>query len=265
MGAASTPVIADVRVFISHSHDDVRVAKQLVQVIKTSLDTPRGAIRASSVPGSKLPLGSMPAQQLRGELGNAEFVLALITPNSLRSPWVLFELGAAWVSGRHTIPLLLGNVEDRVAEMPEPLRNPLAGRLDDSSVLHRLIDQLTGVLAWERTSAEEADSAIEELVAVARDHRFPETVLDEIGGSFTAKLNAIGSTQREILAEIVRRYRAGETKVHQDHFGSVKPSNYYRLEALRLLGFVTKEPDAHGQHFWSLAEDYRREARIQRI
>jgi hypothetical protein len=245
MGVGKMPIMATIGIFISHSHSDVSLAKHLVQVIKTSLDTPKGAIRASSVPGAKLPLGSMPAQQLRGELATAEFVLALITPSSLRSPWVLFELGAAWAGGRQTIPLLLGNVEDRVAEMPEPLRNPLSGKLDDSSVLHRLIDQLAGVLHWERTSAEEADSAIEDFVAVAREHKFPWTPLDEIGASFTAKLAGLSPTQSQILQFITRRSWSQqifpEAQLGQELQKS-KPELFYRLETLRLLEAVVTIP-----------------------
>lgn len=259
--------MSSVRLFISHSHDDVKIAKQLVQVIKTSLDTPKGAIRASSVPGSKLPLGSMPAQQLRGELADAEFVLALVTPNSLRSPWVLFELGAAWASGRHTIPLLLGNVEDRLTTMPEPLRNPLSGRLDDSGVLHRLVDQLAGVLGWERTSAEEADSAIGEFVAVARDHRFARTPLDEVGDAFIAKRAALSSTQNDIL-ELLTRHAMSRPSMTEDRLSQKldKPQAelFYRLEVLRLLGFVQNQRDDEGGSEWSLSSEYRKAAGIGR-
>jgi len=57
--------------------------------------------------------------KLRRTLRNSDGYLVLITPNALRSTWVLIELGGAWVSGIPLYPLLSGT---SVKNLPDPLR-----------------------------------------------------------------------------------------------------------------------------------------------
>ena len=185
---------------------DVRLAEQLVRVIK---DLARRSERAPSVPRqcpapSSLS-ASMPARSACGASSlAAEFVLALITPNSLRSPWVLFELGAAWAGWTPDDPAAAGRSSRRpVSPRCRSLcAIPVSGEpRPQLGLLHRLVDQLA-VLRWARAPGEEVDSAIEDLVALAKEQRFAPTLLDEIGSSFMAKSAAIGDTQRQYPGQL---------------------------------------------------------------
>ena len=135
-----------IRLFVSHAHRDRDIAERLVDVLRSNLMVPEGALRCTSVPGYKLDLGTMAAPQLRRELGSASGVIALLTPNSVSKDWVLFELGAAWVNAGVAIPLLAGGLED--IDIPGPLRGAAGGQMDSSPTLDHLIDQLATRLGW---------------------------------------------------------------------------------------------------------------------
>ena len=76
-------------------------------------------IRCSSVEGYGLPGGVSTEEQLREDVNRTKVVVALITPNSLLSLYVMFELGARWGAKLPLVPLLAG-VE------PNELKEPLA-------------------------------------------------------------------------------------------------------------------------------------------
>src|SRR3954454_3086519 len=97
-----------IRLFISHAHRDVDIAQRLVTALDEAMAVPNGAIRCTSLPGYKLDLGAMPPDVLRKELASADCVVAILTPYSLASQWVLFELGATWSQAKQVIPLLGG-------------------------------------------------------------------------------------------------------------------------------------------------------------
>jgi hypothetical protein len=140
------PATGSVKLFVSHAHEDVDIAMELVTAIDLALDVPDGAIRCTSVPGYKLDFGSMPGDQLRQELASAQCVIAILTPRSIASHWVMFELGATWSRAKQVIPLLGGGLEDR--DIPGPLRGVAGGQLGDPSTFDQFLDQVTGTLGW---------------------------------------------------------------------------------------------------------------------
>jgi hypothetical protein len=94
------------RIFVSHSHSDVEIAKKLIEVIETGLKIPEHAIRCTSVPGYRLEGGDDAPEVLRRNLRESSVVLGLLTRSSLDSECVLMELGAAWALEKLAIPLL---------------------------------------------------------------------------------------------------------------------------------------------------------------
>jgi hypothetical protein len=150
-----------VRLFISHAHRDSDVAMRLVGAFDLAMEVPAGAIRCTSVPGYKLDLGSMAPDALRRELATAEAVVGILTPVSLASQWVLFELGATWLQAKHAILLLGGGLRDE--DVPGPLRGIVAGRLDDTTTLYQLLDQLKRALGWPERNMVAAHSKLAEL------------------------------------------------------------------------------------------------------
>jgi hypothetical protein len=260
--ARRTPKI---RLFISHAHADADVASELVDVITSNLEVPGGELRCTSLPGYQLDLGAMAPDILRRELGSARCVIALLTPNSLGNDWVLFELGATWANTGASIPLLAGGPQDK--DIPGPLRGAAGGQLTAPATIDRLLDQLARVLGWTPRSG---------LVASNRRHAFVDYIKrktfashpaqTELKAGFAAKRAKIGQKQGLLLDQLTNKSR-GRPYLSLDEIANKFSANgnelYYRLEQLRLLGFVTKvelgESDGDPVFGWTLSDNYRRD------
>ena len=105
-------------VFISHSSKDAALAMAIVELLKTGLGLLANQIRCSSVDGNRLPVGVNSESKLREEVNAASVVVGLITPNSLSSSFVMFELGARWGANLFVAPILAGV---RAGELSGPL------------------------------------------------------------------------------------------------------------------------------------------------
>jgi nucleoside 2-deoxyribosyltransferase len=88
------------RFFISHAAVDNILARKIRNLLKTSFD-------ANVSTSEDLSAGEDWESQLRRELSESDYVVALLTPQSVRSTVVLHDLGAAWALGKPMIPLIL--------------------------------------------------------------------------------------------------------------------------------------------------------------
>lgn len=100
------------RVFISHSSGDLVFARKLSNLLS------RGA-NVQVFTTEDLSAGEKWETKLRHELASADVVLALLTPNSVDSKWVLHEVGAAWALEKPIIPVITRR--DVLNKMPVPL------------------------------------------------------------------------------------------------------------------------------------------------
>jgi hypothetical protein len=107
-----------IMVFVSHSSRDETLAKTLIDLLRPALGLSVTQIRCSSVDGYRLPVGVNTESKLHEEVNVAKVVVGLITPSSLASHFVMFELGARWCGKLFMAPLLVG-----VA--PSDLKGPL--------------------------------------------------------------------------------------------------------------------------------------------
>jgi TIR domain-containing protein len=93
-------------IFISHSEQDAELAKRLITLIRAAFNLPANTIRCTSVDGYRLQIGLPVQEKLRLEIEEAKVFITLLTPNSLNSHWVTFEIGGRWTTGRPLLPLL---------------------------------------------------------------------------------------------------------------------------------------------------------------
>ncbi|HYW39699.1 MAG TPA: TIR domain-containing protein [Terriglobales bacterium] len=105
-------------VFISHSSKDEALALALVELLRAGLGLLANQIRCSSVDGYRLPVGVNSERKLREEVNAAKVAIGLITPSSLSSYFVMFELGARWGADLFLAPLLAGV---KASELKGPL------------------------------------------------------------------------------------------------------------------------------------------------
>lgn len=87
------------RVFISYSSDDRWFANLLVDRLAKHPDVSVFATQNLSAAGDW-------RQRLKQELLKASAFVVLLSPRSVKSNWVLYELGAAWALGKPIIVVL---------------------------------------------------------------------------------------------------------------------------------------------------------------
>ena len=149
------------KVFISHSSRDVVVVEFLIDLLQKALNLKSSDIRCTSVDGYRMPGGASVDATLQAEVHNAELLIGVITPISLKSAYVMFELGARWGAGKRMIPLLASGAT------PNHLGGPLAGlnALDASQIgqLYQLLEEAAQHLSVDLEKASTYAAAVEEL------------------------------------------------------------------------------------------------------
>jgi TIR domain len=136
---AEAPSHQGLLVFISHSSQDAVLAEALIDLLKAATGLTANQIRCSSVDGYRLPVGVNSEATLRAEVNAAGVAVGLITPNSLFSYFVMFELGARWGAELFLAPLLAG-VEARELKAPLSLLNALSAHSE--SQLYQLVENI---------------------------------------------------------------------------------------------------------------------------
>src|SRR5262245_43205966 len=99
------------RVFVSHGSDDTYIVhRHLQQDIEKS-----GAL--VFVDAGALQYGDDFRNIILEELGRCDELLVLLTPSSIRRPWVLAEIGAAVIRGKRVVAVRYGPSEKRLQEL----------------------------------------------------------------------------------------------------------------------------------------------------
>lgn len=102
--------------FISFIHEDACVATPLAAFLKKN-----GHKVFLTADEWTLYAGEVWLDRIRKELDEADIVLALFSQKSVSRPWIHFEAGAAWLSGKLMVPVCIGSFH------VEDLRIPYSG------------------------------------------------------------------------------------------------------------------------------------------
>ena len=90
------------KIFLSYSHDDVAVARELL-----------ASLADTSISGwmdqADIASGEAISRKVRESIHQASVVLVLVTARSIGSNWVQFEVGAAWGMGKRVIPVIFSD------------------------------------------------------------------------------------------------------------------------------------------------------------
>jgi hypothetical protein len=139
---------ASPRIFISHRHKDQAIAAALTETIRAALDVKPTEIRCTSVQPYRLAFGKNTGDRLRDEIGRAQVVLGILSPDTSQSSYVMFELGAAWAQRIYTCPLLSKGAEYQ--HIPGPIFDLAPARLWEASDCHQLLGNLEAELSLSR-------------------------------------------------------------------------------------------------------------------
>src|SRR5262249_16918824 len=138
--------------------------KQMVDLLARTMKISAEEIRCTSVPGCDLSGGDPSAEVLRKNLQDCEVVVGLITPKSLSSSFVLFELGATCGLGKRLIPFLGPDCDPGI--MRAPLRDLHAYRWRSRTDWEKLIDNLCTWLKVDKQKVSFYSPMIDEIIKV---------------------------------------------------------------------------------------------------
>ena len=152
------------KIFISHCSNDVKLAGQLIELMLSALRLEPEDIRCTSVDGFRMKGGVDSDETLRKEVLEAPVFIGLISQDSIKSIYVLFELGARWGAKLKLVPLLAPGLS------PSALEGPLSGlnalSCSSRSQLHQLMGEISEILGVEKTNPEIYEKYIDRIKSI---------------------------------------------------------------------------------------------------
>jgi hypothetical protein len=106
-------------VFISFIHEEERVAIAVQAMLREKLDREHRVFLSADT--WQIRAGEIWLDRLREELDDARVAVLLLSPSSIIRPWVNFEAGAAWLTGKAIIPVCFGGLLKE--QLPKPYSN----------------------------------------------------------------------------------------------------------------------------------------------
>jgi len=230
-------------VFVSHSAKDEKLAGALVTLLRSALNIPANEIRCTSVNGYRLPVGADTEERLRQEVNEAKVLVGLITPSSMASAYVMFELGARWGVKLPLAPLLGAGAGTELLRGPLGSLNAL--KCEDVSQLHQFINNLATYLNIHAPSpADVYQSSLDEVIRISKEARPPTMVSPVVMPTASSNAQLIPSVPQ------LRELDEQEIKVikfvaHRNNSGVIKDSvsqelNIHILKADQLLSRLEK-------------------------
>jgi hypothetical protein len=152
--------------FISHSHKDQALADRLINFFVEGVGVEKKEVRCTSSVLTGLNAGSHINDSLRKDLKKCRYFVPLVTANSIKSQFVMFEIGAAWVMEKEIIPFFAGELEK--SQLPTLLSSFLHQDTRDVEGLIKLAEYLSTEIFYksDRPSASEIASAAARLAGI---------------------------------------------------------------------------------------------------
>jgi hypothetical protein len=211
-----------IRIFISHSSEDVAFAAAIVELLRAALNVPAMAIRCTSVEGYQLPGGADVDSQLRREVSEAEAFVGILSSGSLRSTYVLFELGARWGIERHLLPVLAPATP--AAALTGPLARLNALRGENAEHLYKLVEEVGAAIGVTPESTAVYRRYIEALaesamgVALPRDQRPIPSTITHGTNQGSDDVRSLDALRRRVIGLGLTEHDADNTTVFLDNY-----------------------------------------------
>jgi hypothetical protein len=135
-------------IFISHRHKDKPVVEALTALLEQAFNVGRNELRCTSVQPYMLTPGERTSELLRKEIGAAELVIGVLSPDTSESNYVLCELGASWGRDVPTFPLLVRGAT--YADIPSPLNERHSLSLETEENCLQLVDYIASKTSLRR-------------------------------------------------------------------------------------------------------------------
>jgi hypothetical protein len=159
----TTHEIQKPKLFISHSTTDSEFANAVKQEIDKAFANGVDVFSTSS-PGT-IPVGADWLKDIETKLNTTEAIIIIVTPVSIESPWVWFELGATWLKGREghckIYPLCAPEIE--LGNLPSPLDRLQALSMGKATDLKLLFEALIQQFGFGKISSFKAANIIKRI------------------------------------------------------------------------------------------------------
>ena len=155
-----------------------------------------------SLPGHQLPFGTSISEQLKRDLNQTTGLISLITQDSLRSTWVLFELGSAWSTNKLIIPIL--GPELTYDDLPGPLKDFPGVSIEDENPSYRMTDMVNQLASSLKLSQEinpRKDAKLNQFITKFK--------------SWKSQLNQADSLQKELIQQLQEELKDQELLINQ--------------------------------------------------
>jgi hypothetical protein len=153
------------KIFISHSKRDKKLMQALTDLLKAAFRLPTKDILCTSIAGHKLAGGADTEEELLALLRDANLLIGVLTPASLASSYVLFELGARWGLKKPLISLVACGTKMR--DIKEPLKSKNALNASDQDDVHQLIEDIAKCLGQKSEPPSAYNTKVRQLVLAA--------------------------------------------------------------------------------------------------
>jgi hypothetical protein len=220
-----------IAVFVSHSSKDKRLAAALVDLLRTAVGLTEKEIRCTSVDGYRFEVGAETDAQLKKEVKGSKVFIGLITPASIQSAYVLFELGARWGADLHLAPILASGADSDF--LRGPLRGLNALNATSEAEMHQLISDIVSRLGRQSASPAVYGNMLKAFVAAAslesstkelagpstlrppkatppsrdRSQNIPKEVADQIRQRAAKQFPTDFSTQKFVIESEIKAWR----------------------------------------------------------
>ena len=155
------------RVFISHyANADKEIAAKLKEWIETQYQSKVKVFASSSehngVTINSIKSGTFATSEIDTNLATHDVLITLLTPTSIKRPWVIFESGAGFGRGKTFIPILCKGLTRESIDKNNPLRELEVRSASAPSNFNTILQELDAALGLKHTSvgAEELRAAL---------------------------------------------------------------------------------------------------------
>lgn len=229
-------------IFISHASADKVLAGALARLLRSAFNLPTDEIRCTSVDEFRLQAGADTNDQLRQEVRESKVFIGIITPASIQSAYVLFELGARWGAKLPLYPVLARGAGS--SHLKGPLSTINALDISNPQLVRRLLEDVArgGSLVSERQSALETSIS---LVATEAASIEPESITVSSGGI----KSALAKESLEVLKWLFQHGDPASTGEVQKVFELSKSVAQFHLDQLDKENLVSVHvPQGYGPH-----------------
>lgn len=209
-------------IFVSHSHEDRAIVDALDDLHRAFFGDEIKLVRSSDQSvGGGIPPGARWLDWITDKITSSSKAYVLLTPNSIRKPWVLWESGAAAGVALATerrkpvVPIAFG-ISDNDVPTPFQPTEMVRGDTDQEGGIHRLLGDLGGPGAGELATAQTASltTYLQAIVAALEGAPPTGTLLATVPHSLSAtRLAGHWVTSYEFRSSGEARYHADVAEV----------------------------------------------------